>query len=202
MTYVVGVPGGIGSGKTAATDEFQRLGIDVIDADVVAREVVEPGSVCLKEIQHHFGPEVIQSDGHLDRKALREKVFSNNDEKEWLNQLLHPEIRRQILAQLNNASSRYVILSAPLLLENGLDKYCDQVLVIDVPESLQVERTVTRDNTSEEQVAAILNAQMTREERRRKADDIIVNDTTLDALHTQVQELHKRYLEAAIAHPS
>ena len=83
-----------------------------------------------------------------------------------------------------------------------LDKYCDQVLVIDVPESLQVERTVTRDNTSEEQVAAILNAQMTREERRRKADDIIVNDTTLDALHTQVQELHKRYLEAAIAHPS
>lgn len=202
MTYVVGVTGGIGSGKTAATDEFQRLGIDVIDADVVAREVVEPGSACLKEIQHHFGPEVIQRDGHLDRKALREKVFSNNDEKEWLNQLLHPEIRRQILTQLNNASSRYVILSAPLLLENGLDKYCDQVLVIDAPESLQVERTVTRDNTSEEQVAAILNAQMTREERRRKADDIIVNDTTLDALHTQVQELHKRYLEAAIAHPS
>ncbi|WP_300320036.1 dephospho-CoA kinase [Idiomarina sp.] len=202
MTYVVGVTGGIGSGKTAATDEFQRLGIDVIDADVVAREVVEPGSACLKEIQHHFGPEVIQRDGHLDRKALREKVFSNNDEKEWLNQLLHPEIRRQILTQLNNASSRYVILSAPLLLENGLDKYCDQVLVIDAPESLQVERTVTRDNTSEEQVAAILNAQMTREERRRKADDIIVNDTTLDALHTQVQELHRRYLDAAIAHPS
>lgn len=200
MTYVVGVTGGIGSGKTAATNEFERLGIIVVDADKVAREVVKPGSDCLEKIREHFGEAMIQPDGNLNRKALREKVFSDNTEKEWLNKLLHPEIRQQIVHQLNHANSDYVILSAPLLLENGLDKYCDRVLVIDVPESLQVERTTARDDTSAEQVEAILNAQMTRDRRRQKADDIILNDTTLEALHSQVHALHKRYLEAAIAH--
>lgn len=202
MTYVVGVTGGIGSGKTAATDEFNRLGITVVDADIVARNVVKPGSPCLKKIQAHFGNEVLLSNGQLDRKTLREKVFSDNSAKDWLNNLLHPEIRRQIIKQLSQASSTYVILSAPLLLENGLDKYCDRVLVIDVPESLQIERTVARDETSVKQVDAILQAQMTRNDRREKADDIVINDTTLEALHSTVQQLHNRYLEAAIAHPS
>ncbi|MTJ02779.1 dephospho-CoA kinase [Idiomarina piscisalsi] len=200
MTYVVGVTGGIGSGKTAATNEFECLGIVVVDADKVAREVVEPGSDCLEKIREHFGEAMIQPDGNLNRKALREKIFSDHTEKEWLNKLLHPEIRRKILHQLNHANSDYVILSAPLLLENGLDKYCDRVLVIDVPESLQVERTIARDDTSAEQVEAILSAQMTRDQRRQTADDIILNDTTLAALHSQVQALHKQYLEAAIAH--
>lgn len=199
MTYVVGVTGGIGSGKSAATAEFERLGITVIDADIVSRQVVMPGSPCLQAIAEHFGSDLLTDKGKLDRKALRQKIFSDPAEKDWLNSLLHPAIREEILAQLEQASSPYVILSAPLLLENNLDKYCQRVLVVDVPEELQLQRTIHRDESPKEEVKAIMKAQLSREARLRKADDILNNEGSIDELRRQVNQLHQRYLAATVA---
>lgn len=199
MTYVVGLTGGIGSGKSAATAQFEKLGINVVDADIVARQVVMPGTPCLQTIGEHFGPQILTEDGRLDRKALRQQVFSNPEEKDWLNALLHPAIRREILSQIRQAQSPYVILSAPLLLENGLEKYCQRVLVVDASEVAQIERTVKRDNSPKAEVEAIMKAQLSREERLKKADDILHNESTLEALQQQVTELHQRYLAATVA---
>ncbi|MGM0907045.1 MAG: dephospho-CoA kinase [Pseudomonadota bacterium] len=199
MTYVVGVTGGIGSGKSAATAEFKKLGITVVDADVVARQVVMPGTPCLQAITEHFGNKLLTEDGELNRKALRQRVFSNPQEKEWLNKLLHPAIRQEIISQLEQADSPYVILSAPLLLENGLEKYCQRVLVIDVPESLQLKRTIQRDDSPKEEVEAIMKAQLSRDERLKKANDVLNNDGNLEQLKQQVLQLHKRYLAATVA---
>lgn len=199
MTYVVGVTGGIGSGKSAATAEFERLGIAVVDADIVSRQVVMPGSPCLQAIAEHFGEELLTETSELNRKALRQRIFSDSEEKAWLNNLLHPAIREEILAQLEQASSRYVILSAPLLLENNLDKYCQRVLVVDVPEELQLQRTIQRDESPKEEVEAIMKAQLSREARLRKADDILNNEGSIDELRRQVNQLHQRYLAATVA---
>lgn len=199
MTYVVGVTGGIGSGKSAATAEFERLSIAVVDADIVSRQVVMPGSPCLQAIEEHFGEELLTETGELNRKALRQRIFSDSEEKAWLNNLLHPAIREEILAQLEQASSPYVILSAPLLLENNLDKYCQRVLVVDVPEELQLQRTIQRDESPKEEVEAIMKAQLSREARLRKADDILNNEGSIDELRRQVNQLHQRYLAATVA---
>ncbi|WP_417448142.1 dephospho-CoA kinase [Idiomarina abyssalis] len=199
MTYVVGVTGGIGSGKSAATAEFEKLGITVVDADVVARQVVMPGTPCLQAIAEHFGNQLLTEGGELNRKALRQRVFSNPQEKEWLNKLLHPAIREEIISQLEQADSPYVILSAPLLLENGLEKYCQRVLVIDVPESLQISRTIQRDDSPKKEVEAIMKAQLSRSERLEKANDVLNNDGSLKQLKQQVLQLHQRYLAATVA---
>ncbi|MGO1328506.1 MAG: dephospho-CoA kinase [Idiomarina loihiensis] len=199
MTYVVGVTGGIGSGKSAATAEFERLGITVVDADIVSRQVVMPGSPCLQAIEEHFGSDLLTDKEELDRKALRQRIFSDPEEKDWLNSLLHPAIREEILAQLEQASSPYVILSAPLLLENNLDKYCQRVLVVDIPEELQLQRTIQRDESPKEEVEAIMKAQLSREARLRKADDILNNEGSIDELRRQVNQLHQRYLAATVA---
>lgn len=199
MTYVVGVTGGIGSGKSAATAEFEKLGITVIDADIVSRQVVMPGSPCLQAIEEHFGSDLLTDKEELDRKALRQRIFSDPEEKDWLNSLLHPAIREEILAQLEQASSPYVILSAPLLLENNLDKYCQRVLVVDIPEELQLQRTIQRDESPKEEVEAIMKAQLSREARLRKADDILNNEGSIDELRRQVNQLHQRYLAATVA---
>lgn len=199
MTYVVGVTGGIGSGKSAATAEFERLGITVVDADIISRQVVMPGSPCLQAIAEHFGSDLLTDKGGLDRKALRQKIFSDPAEKDWLNSLLHPVIREEILAQLEQANSPYVILSAPLLLENNLDKYCQRVLVVDVPEELQLQRTIQRDESPKEEVEAIMKAQLSRGARLRKADDILNNEGSIDELRQQVNQLHQRYLAAIVA---
>ncbi|RUO75871.1 dephospho-CoA kinase [Idiomarina seosinensis] len=195
--YVIGLTGGIGSGKSAASDFLSTKGIDIIDADIVAREVVAPGSECLLAIKNRFGDDVMMADGGLDRKALRDIVFSDEQQKQWLNQLLHPAIRTRILQQLEASRSAYVVLAAPLLLENGLDQYCDRVLVIDIPESLQVARTVKRDNSEPQQVEAIMAAQLNRSQRLQKADDVVVNDGDLDNLHQQLNQLDKNYRLAA-----
>ncbi|KPD21330.1 dephospho-CoA kinase [Idiomarina abyssalis] len=199
MTYVVGVTGGIGSGKSAATAEFEKLGITIVDADVVARQVVMPGTPCLQAIAEHFGNQLLTEGGELNRKALRQRVFSNPQEKEWLNKLLHPAIREEIISQLEQADSPYVILSAPLLLENGLEKYCQRVLVIDVPESLQISRTIQRDDSPKKEVEAIMKAQLSRSERLKKANDVLNNDGSLEQLKQQVLQLHQRYLAATVA---
>jgi len=199
MTYVVGVTGGIGSGKSAATAEFEKLGITVVDADVVARQVVMPGTPCLQAIAEHFGNQLLTEGGELNRKALRQRVFSNPREKEWLNKLLHPAIRQELISQLEQADSPYVILSAPLLLENGLEKYCQRVLVVDIPESLQISRTIQRDDSPKKEVEAIMKAQLSRSERLKKANDVLNNDGSLEQLEQQVLQLHQRYLAATVA---
>ncbi|WP_417437337.1 dephospho-CoA kinase [Idiomarina abyssalis] len=199
MTYVVGVTGGIGSGKSAATAEFEKLGITVVDADVVARQVVMPGTPCLQAIAEHFGNQLLTEGGELNRKALRQRVFSNPREKEWLNKLLHPAIRQELISQLEQADSPYVILSAPLLLENGLEKYCQRVLVVDAPEPLQISRTIQRDDSPKKEVEAIMKAQLSRSERLKKANDVLNNDGSLEQLEQQVLQLHQRYLAATVA---
>lgn len=195
--FVLGVTGGIGSGKTAATDEFQKLGIEVVDADIMARVVVEPGKPALLAIQEHFGMAVIQSDGSLDRAALRQKVFNNPNERKWLEALTHPLIRDGIIQRIKNANSDYVILASPLLIESGQYHLVNRTLVIDAPRELQLQRAMSRDTNSEAQINAILDAQLAREERLKFADDVICNDQTLENLRSSVHALHTRYLELA-----
>ena len=194
---VVGVTGGIGSGKTAATDRFQVLGITVVDADLASRVVVEPGRPALKAIEEHFGKDVIADDGTLNRRALREIVFANPEERKWLERLTHPLIAQEIVSQIQASQSPYTILASPLLLESGQSRMAQRVLVIDVPEDVQIARTATRDNTDANSVKAIIAAQMKRADRLAKADDVIVNDRSLEALHQAVDALHQQYLEMA-----
>ena len=195
--FVVGVTGGIGSGKTAVTDYFSQKGIEVIDADLASRQVVAPGSEALAAIKSHFGESIILANGELDRPALRKIIFSNNEEKTWLESLLHPLIAREIMHGLQSANSVYAIFSSPLLFESGQEAICNRVLLIDVPEELQVQRTMQRDNNDESQVKRIIASQMPRQERLAKADDIILNDQDMDYLFTQVDKLHKQYLNMA-----
>ncbi|MCC5855781.1 MAG: dephospho-CoA kinase [Idiomarina sp.] len=195
--WVIGVTGGIGCGKTQVTNRFAARGIDVVDADIIARNVVEPGSTALIAIREHFGDQMIQASGELDRAALRARVFANPVDKDWLNALLHPLIREHILNALTRSSSPYVILSAPLLLENHLNKICDRVLVVDVPEATQISRTQARDQVSAEQIQAIIAAQLPREERLKGADDVIDNQGSLDDLDKEIDRLHQKYLALA-----
>lgn len=194
---VVGVTGGIASGKTTVTNLFSARGIAVVDADVIARAVVEPGSPLLAKIAAHFGADILDASGQLIRSRLRSIIFADSAAKEWLNRHMHPAIREELLSQLKAAKSPYVILSAPLLLENGLDKLCQRVLVVDIPEQLQLERAQQRDGVDKSQVEAILAAQISRAERLQKANDVIDNSKEIDALEAQVEALHQQYLTLA-----
>ena len=193
--FVLGVTGGIGSGKTAATNAFQNLGIEVIDADVAARIVVEAGRPALNEIQKRFGKSILLDNGELNRAELRKIVFKDPEERKWLESLTHPLIRDEIVNGLRAAKSPYVILSSPLLIESGQYHLVNRILVIDVPETIQIARTCERDSNSEEQVKSIISAQITRNDRLAKADDVIVNDQDLLHLENEVAKLHKTYLE-------
>ncbi|KZN47298.1 dephospho-CoA kinase [Pseudoalteromonas luteoviolacea] len=195
--WILGLTGGIGSGKTAATNFFQTLGIEVVDADIVAREVVQPNTPGLNAITAHFDSDILTSDGQLNRAKLREIIFNDEKQKSWLNKLLHPLIREKILSQLNAAKSSYCILCAPLLFENGLQSYCQKTLLIDVPESVQIARTKARDNVSQAQVQNIIAAQMGREEKCRLADYIVNNDKELADLQSELLSLHQIFLQAA-----
>jgi len=192
---VIGITGGIGSGKTAVTDEFSELGITVVDADIAARTVVEAGKPALNEIALHFGKEILLPNGELDRAALRVIVFKQPEQRQWLEKLTHPLIREEIINGLKQAKSSYVILASPLLIESNQYKLTHRVLVVDTPEELQIKRTVKRDNNNEEQVRAIINAQSSREKRLSFADDVVVNDQDLSYLHSQVNVFHERYLK-------
>lgn len=195
MRLIIGLTGGIGCGKSTVAKEFIALGIDVVDADQIAREVVEPGQWALSEIELYFGSDVIDINGFLDRAKLRHIIFASEVKKQWLNALLHPIIRDTLLARLNAATSKYVILEAPLLLENELTKYTDYTLVVDVSESLQIERAMQRDTNSESQIKAIMKAQISRALRLQYADYIIDNNSTdLVAMKQQVKTLHLQFL--------
>ena len=197
MTLVIGITGGIGSGKSAVTDRFEEHGITVVDADKAARVIVEPGRPALQSIAEHFGDTILLPDGTLDRAALRTKVFADSKERRWLEQLTHPLIGQEILDQLAAATSPYTILSSPLLLETSQKSLTDLIVVVDVPEDIQLARTVARDDNNEAQVKRIMAAQMARAERLEKADIIIDNNRTLAELDEVVAELHGEFLARA-----
>ena len=192
--WILGLTGGIGSGKTAVADRFASLGVHVVDADQAARWVVEPGRAALQQIVERFGEEVLLQSGELDRAGLRQKVFVDPAERQWLEKLLHPLIRAEVARHLALAESPYAIMVSPLLVESGQYRQVGRVLVVDVPEVLQIARTTARDQASEEQVRAILKAQVQREERLKHADDVLVNDRDLSWLGAEVERLHRFYL--------
>ncbi|WP_109432004.1 dephospho-CoA kinase [Aggregatibacter segnis] len=201
MTYVVGLTGGIGSGKSTIAELFAELGVPIVDADLVARQVVEKNSPLLAEIATHFGPEILLEDGALNRAALREKIFANETQKQWLNQLLHPAIRHEMLRQLAAQQAPYCIFMVPLLIENNLTALCQRILVVDVLEHTQVERACQRDNNQVEQIKRIMQSQVSRQERLKYADDVINNNEDLIAslpqLKQKVLDLHHLYLQLA-----
>lgn len=200
MTCVVGVTGGIGSGKSAVTGRFAARGIDVVDADVAARVVVEPGRPALAAIAEHYGRDILRGDGSLDRAALRQRVFSDPEERRWLEALTHPLIADEIRAQLAASTSPYTILVSPLLLETAQRELAEVVVVVDVPEAIQVQRTMARDTNDEAQVRRIIAAQMPRRERLALADIVIDNSRPLYELDGVVEELHREFLARAEAH--
>ena len=196
--YVVAITGGIGSGKTTVANQFAALGIEVVDADLIAREVVAPGTPALAAITSHFGPEILTEQGLLDRRVLRERIFSDQAAKSWLNALLHPIIRSEMLRQCAAVSSPYCLLVVPLLVENRLTELADRVLVIDVDEATQIERTCRRDGVNREQAQAILASQASRSERLAMADDVLDNQSgTTETIRERILALHETYLAFA-----
>ncbi|WP_019531242.1 dephospho-CoA kinase [Dasania marina] len=191
---IIGLTGGIGSGKTAASDYFKQLGIDIVDADEVARLVVAKGSPALARISEHFGSSILRPDGELNRAQLRDIIFQSPEQKTWLEQLLHPLIRLNITEQLANVSSPYTLFVSPLLLETDQQQLCDRILVIDVPVALQLERASNRDNNNREQIQRIIDSQTSRQERLKLADDVIDNSEDVAALQQKIATLHTEYL--------
>ncbi|GAB2641810.1 dephospho-CoA kinase [Vibrio panuliri] len=196
MALIVGLTGGIASGKTTVANIFRdQFSIDIVDADVVAREVVEPGSDGLKAIVARYGQEVLHSDGTLNRPALRTIIFAHPSEKQWIDALLHPMIRRNMQQQLQHVTSEYALLVIPLMVENDLQQLADLVLVVDVEEEIQIQRTMNRDGVSRQQAESILQSQASREQRLAIANDVIKNHSQNQQLLPQITELHKKYLE-------
>ncbi len=195
--FVLGLTGGIGSGKSAVAACFKKYGIKVVDADIAARKVVEPGMPALQAIAEHFGEPVLQPDGTLDRAALRSIVFNDELQRQWLEQLLHPAIGEWIASEIASATSAYVILESPLLLETEQRKSTQRTLVVDVSKELQIERATARDDNSREQIEAIISAQLPRKERLARADDVIDNSGSLADLESAVDTLHQQYLTIA-----
>lgn len=192
---IIGLTGGIGSGKSEVSRRFEALGITVADADIAARVVVEPGQPALQSISEQFGSNILTGDGSLNRALLRQKIFSQADDKAWLEALLHPLIAAEIQRQLNCATGPYRILSSPLLLETEQWRGVDRILVVDVDEETQVRRSCSRDSNSEAQIRAIMAAQITRDERLKRTDDIIDNNGPITALQQQIDRLHQQYLK-------
>lgn len=195
--FIVGLTGGIGSGKTTVANQFAALGATLVDADVVAREVVAQGSDGLAAITAYFGEAVLDATGALNRRALRELVFADEDKKQWLNNLLHPLIRERMRMQTEQTSGPYVIWVVPLLFENQLDKLVNRTLVVDVPEALQLSRTLCRDQNSEQTVKHIIASQIDRRSRLEKADDVIDNSGEPADLTDKISGLHNVYLALA-----
>jgi dephospho-CoA kinase len=194
---IIGLTGGIGSGKSLAAEYFSELGVPVIDADQVARDVVMPGTEGLQAIVDSFGPDFLATDGSLDRKALRVRIFSDPDQRHRLEAILHPRIRQTMREQAARLSAPYCLFVIPLLLETGQQDSVDRILVIDAPESVQRERAMLRDGSNAEQIDAIMAAQVSRQARLAAADDIIENTDSPAALKTAVEELHQAYLRLA-----
>lgn len=200
MAFVVGLTGGIGSGKSAAAEEFARLGAAVVDADAIAHELTQPGGAAVAELRRQFGEEFIDADGAMDRTRMRARVFSDPAAKARLERLLHPMIRAESTRRIAASRAPYVVHVVPLLLESpGYRRRVQRVLVVDCPEALQIERVRQRSALAEDEILRIIGTQTPREARVAAADDVIDNSGSLDALHKQVRALHARYLELARA---
>ncbi|WP_443091189.1 dephospho-CoA kinase [Basfia succiniciproducens] len=201
MAYIVGLTGGIGSGKSTIADLFMELGVPVVDADEVSRRLVEKGSPLLSKIATHFGADILTNGGELNRSKLREIIFNRPEQKNWLNALLHPAINEEMQRQLQAQQAPYVLFVVPLLIENNLMSLCDRILIIDVSPQTQLERATKRDKNQRELIQQIMNSQVSREKRLTFADDIINNDEDFaqngDHIKQKVLELHHRYLQLA-----
>lgn len=192
---IIGLSGGIGSGKTAVSDRFKALGIHIVDADIVARTIVEPNKSAWQDIKEFFGPEVLLEDQTLNRAWLRQQVFADESKRKRLEEFTHPRIREKIIADLATSTSAYTLLVSPLLIESGQIKLVEKVIIIDVPEALQIERTCSRDNNDTEQVKRIIAAQLPREQRLSYADWVIDNSQPLDTLDARIESLHQELLQ-------
>lgn len=193
----VGLTGGIGSGKSTVERYFRELGAPTIDADAISRRAAEPGQPAFADIVALFGPEVVDDSGRLRRALMRERVFKDLALKKRLEAVIHPLVRREIQAFIDNADGPYCVICVPLLLETGSRAHTDRILVVDAPEALQASRASQRDQADAAQIRQIIAAQMPREERLRAADDVISNDGSLENLKLQVKRLHDKYLELA-----
>lgn len=196
--YIVGLTGGIGSGKSAAADRFAELGATVVDTDVIAHLLTAPGGGAIEPIRASFGGTVITSDGALDRKAMRDLAFSDPDARRRLEAILHPAIRDEAARLVDEARSPYVVLVVPLLVESGsYRERCNSLCVVDCPVEVQVARVISRSGLPEAQVRAIMATQATREQRLAAADDVVDNGGDRNALLAQVDRLHEKYLALA-----
>ena len=190
-SLIIGLTGGIGSGKSTVAEAFRQLGIETVDADQASRAVVEPGMPALLAIAEQFGSQIIQADGSLDRAALRQIIFTDPDQKLWLESLLHPLIRDWIIRRLEAATSPYVILESPLLFETDQHQLVDKTVLVDLPVELQIERACARDGNQADQIQRIIDAQMPREEKLSRADIVLDNGQPLDSLATRVSAVHQ-----------
>ena len=192
----IGLTGGIASGKSTVAELFTGLGVPVIDTDIIAREVVLPGQPALAEIRDAFGDAVFE-DGVLNRAAMRQQIFADNDARRRLEAILHPRIRQETIKQANASGGDYQLIVVPLLTESPLRDYVDRILVVDCDEETQIERLLARDAETEDQARRILATQASRDERLAIADDVIHNDTSIEATSSQVSALHDTYLRLA-----
>ena len=199
--FIVGLTGGIASGKSAVAREFESLGISVIDTDQLARDVVEPGTPALRELVAAFGPEILTADGHLDRRRMRDRVFADPSQRRILESITHPAIRNELARRAAAARGPYQIHVVPLLVEGGRNSAFSRVLVVDCPEETQIKRLMARDHSTEAQGRQILAAQASRSDRLSAADDVIENTGDLSELREKVRTLHQKYLELARSGP-
>lgn len=195
--FTVVVTGGIASGKTAVSDHFARLGAAIVDTDVIARQVVEPGQPALNRIIREFGTDFLDDQGGLDRRKMREAIFSDPSRRSLLESILHPLIAEEVLRKIRRLDAPYCILVIPLYAESSAYTWIDRILVVDVSQEVQLQRVMERDRINREQAQAILNAQTSRKDRLALADDVLDNSGTLTELQTKVETLHEKYLNLA-----
>ena len=195
--YIVGLTGGIGSGKTTVSQFFLNNNIEVINSDAISREVVQPGTNALAKIEERFGAEILTESKTLNRPRMRSIIFKDDDQKVWLENLLHPLIRDAISLSIAHAKSDYVVLESPLLLETDQHKLVDRVLVVDISPKTQLERTLSRDGGSKDTIKSIIDSQLTRSERINRADDVINNEQDIQSVQSEFESIHRNYLVLA-----
>lgn len=195
----IGLTGGIGSGKSTVSALFAKLGVHIIDTDLISRELVEPGRPALKALADHFGQDVLNADGSLNRPHLRAHIFGHPEERHWLEQLLHPLIRQEVQNRISQDPGPYTIIVIPLLTEGYRQDYpyLDRICVVDCEDAFQLERTASRDGISTELAAEMVRSQLSRDARLALADDVLTNNHDLSTLEAQVMKLHQRYIKLA-----